>query len=62
MSDWPFDLWLKYAVKALHLSPAEFWDMSVRDWLGLTAGQSTQGQTREKMDELMKHYPDENPK
>ncbi len=58
MSEWPFDLWLKYAVKVLGLSPSEFWDMSVRDWLALTAV-SSQGLPRGDFETLMQTYPDE---
>ena len=34
--NWPFDAWLKIAVLQLGLSPSEFWQMSVSDWLALT--------------------------
>jgi len=35
-TDWPFDVWLKLAVMQLGLSPKDFWEMSLIDWLSLT--------------------------
>ncbi|MBL4854845.1 MAG: phage tail assembly chaperone [Robiginitomaculum sp.] len=58
MTEWPFDMWLKTAVRGFGLSPHEFWQMSVCDWLVLIAGAGSEGITREKFDELMNTYPD----
>lgn len=57
-SDWPFDLWLKTAVRGFSLSPTEFWAMSVRDWLALIASHSEQGLARTELSVLMNIYPD----
>jgi len=58
MSEWPFDLWLKTAVRGFGLSPAAFWAMSVRDWLSLLASNSEQGLARTELSSLMNIYPD----
>ncbi|MEE9272465.1 MAG: phage tail assembly chaperone [Robiginitomaculum sp.] len=59
MDEWPFDLWLRYGVKALRLSPSEFWAMSVRDWFVLIMDAQTLGIERSELIKLMKNYPDE---
>jgi len=59
VKEWPFDMWLKTAVRSFGLSPGEFWQMSVRDWLALIAGASEHGIARETFNELMNTYPDE---
>jgi len=59
MNAWPFDLWLRYGVGALKISPGEFWAMSVSDWLALTAKQSGWALRRAEFDELINQYPDE---
>ncbi|PHQ60443.1 MAG: hypothetical protein COC03_02250 [Robiginitomaculum sp.] len=61
-SEWPFDLWLKTAVRGFGLSPAEFWAMSVRDWLALLVRNGEQGLARTGLSTLMNTYPDENQK
>lgn len=58
MDEWPFDLWLKYAVKALGLSPSEFWTMSVSDWLCLSAHDGGRVLTRQHLEHLMQIFPD----
>lgn len=58
MTEWPFDLWLKYAVKALHLTPSCFWNMSVHDWLVLSAHEGGASLKREHLDSLMQNFPD----
>jgi len=57
-AEWPFDLWLKAAVRGFGLSPTEFWAMSVRDWLALLASGSEQGLARTELSRLMDIYPD----
>ncbi|PHS40233.1 MAG: hypothetical protein COA91_04450 [Robiginitomaculum sp.] len=59
MNQWPFDMWLKTAVRGFGLSPAEFWQMSVRDWLVLISGTGKPGIAHDKFDDLMNTYPDE---
>jgi len=60
-NEWPFDLWLRYACGRFGLSPAQFWAMSVRDWLVLCAPQTTGSLPRPEFENLMSIYPDENP-
>ncbi len=62
LAEWPFDLWLKTAVRSFGLNPAAFWGMSVRDWLALLAGNAEQGLARADLGTLMNTYPDEKPK
>ena len=57
--EWPFDLWLRYACLRFGLSPAQFWAMSVRDWLALCAPQNGGGLPRSGLQTLMTTYPDE---
>ena len=59
MQKWPFDIWLKTAVRGFGLSPTEFWQMPVRDWLVLISGANDRGIARDKFDDLMNIYPDE---
>jgi len=59
MQAWPFDFWLKTAVRGFGLTPADFWDMSVRDWLALLSGEGAQGLARTDLSILMNTYPDE---
>ncbi len=58
MTEWPFDLWLGYAVRGLGLSPSAFWDMSIRDWMVLMAHTKHQGVSRQSLQELMQEFPD----
>lgn len=58
MSAWPFDLWMKYAVRALGLSPEQFWSVTIADWLCLMP-KSASGMTRGALTNLMGLYPDE---
>ena len=62
IQEWPFDLWLKIAVRNFGLTPAAFWSMSVRDWLALLAGHNEQGLARSDLGNLMNTYPDEDQK
>lgn len=59
MGEWPFDLWLRTAVRGFALSPTEFWNMSVRDWLALLAGNAQQSLARADLSTLINTYPDE---
>ena len=61
-SEWPFDVWLKTAVRGFGLSPSQFWQMSVRDWLALLASHTEQGLAREDLSTLMNTYPDKDQK
>ncbi|WP_371396206.1 phage tail assembly chaperone [Fretibacter rubidus] len=56
--DWPFEAWLKLAVGRYGLSPQEFWSISVKDWLTLTAPTERQALNREGFAALSARYPD----
>ena len=58
MDKWPFDLWLNYAVCGLKLPPSEFWSLSIREWLVLTANTKPHGTSRENLNDMMKIFPD----
>jgi|GEM_PF-975734 len=58
-TDWPFDDWLKLAVGRFGLSPAAFWQMSVRDWRTLIAQNSKPAMTRIDFDALLQNFPDQ---
>lgn len=56
--DWPFDDWLRIAVKVLRISPGEFWAMSLRDWITLTRDSQAKI-TRSDLTVLMRDFPDD---
>ncbi len=58
MNAWPFDLWLRYAVLRLGLSPDAFWAMSVADFLALMRTTQTTPMNRADLGQLMNIYPD----
>lgn len=58
MSEWPFEVWLKYAVNVLGLPPSEFWKLSVCDWLSLSMKTADQGIDRTHLEGLMQSFPD----
>ncbi|HHL42112.1 MAG TPA: phage tail assembly chaperone [Hellea balneolensis] len=60
MSGWPFDDWLRFAVRGFGLSPDEFWQTSLCDWLVLIQARSQPPLTQAELTNLMKLYPDEN--
>lgn len=55
---WPFDAWHRLAVCHLHLSPSEFWNMPLADWLALIAS-GAPSLDKETLNQMMKDYPDE---
>jgi len=61
---WPFTEWLDLAVRHYGLSPSEFWQMSVKDWLSLLdyglnkAGAARPLQSHD-LQNLMQAYPDQ---
>ncbi len=57
--DWPFEDWLRLAVRGFRLSPAEFWDLSLRDWLSLTQIDAPDALSRDDLAALIQSYPDE---
>ncbi len=56
---WPFDVWLRVAVKRFGLTPSEFWAMPVREWLILLKDTARPRFDRARFDDLIKLYPDE---
>lgn len=60
MTDWPFDDWLRLAVHVLRLSPDQFWDMSVHDWMRLSASERA-APSREDLTALCAQFPDGDP-
>lgn len=54
---WPFDDWLRLAVTVLHMSPAQFWSTSLRDFLTLQSPPIAAPQ-RSDIEALMKKFPD----
>ena len=55
---WPFRDWHTAAVRGLRLSPSEFWDMPLADWLALIAPTHTPLRG-EELRALMENHPDE---
>ena len=61
-ADWPFDVWLDIAVRIFGISPRDFWDMNLNDWLTLLS--QAKGRTglrpmnRHKLSGLMTVFPD----
>lgn len=56
---WPFDSWLKLAVRGFRLSPDAFWQMSLCDWLALTRPGRVQTQSADELSALCQKFPDE---
>lgn len=56
--DWPFQAWLWMAVIRFGLTPAEFWAISLTDWLTLLQPQDGGGMRRETFADLMAKHPD----
>jgi len=57
MSSFPFDNWLRLAVTVMHISPSDFWAMSVREWLTLcTISNPPLG--RDDLSKLSEKFPD----
>lgn len=57
MTTFPFDSWLRLAVTVMRIAPSEFWAMSVRDWLTLSAV-SNAPLGREDLSKLSEKFPD----
>lgn len=58
-SQWPFEAWLSLAVRGFRLSPQQFWDMSLRDWLTLTRADEARAMTADELSDLQIMFPDE---
>ncbi len=56
---WPFDAWLKLAVRGFRLSPAAFWNMTLRDWLALTRAGAVPIMDADTLSALCLQFPDE---
>lgn len=57
MTPWPFDDWLRLAVHVFRLSPDQFWTMSVRDWMRLSASERA-ALSRTDFAQLCAQFPD----
>lgn len=58
-NDWPFENWLRLAVFQMKLTPKEFWDMDLKDWLVLCRPMKITRFTRQNLEDLLKQFPDE---
>ena len=56
--DWPFDIWLRLAVLHMHLTPKDFWEMSVRDWFVLCRRNAPAQFSKDNLRQLLKAFPD----
>ena len=56
--NWPFDNWLRLAVKRYGLSPNAFWEMPVREWLVLIKDIQNPSLDRARLDQLIQEFPD----
>ena len=67
MNIFPWADWLFFACHTLHLSPADFWSLSVAEWKAMQEGYMRFTQANmdtplqlHELDDLMKRYPDDN--
>ena len=58
-NNWPFEVWLRLAVRGFRLSPQQFWDMSLRDWLILTRSETVPTMSADELSQLHNRFPDE---
>ena len=56
---WPFEAWLRLAVRGFRLNPQQFWDMSLSDWRALMRSESVPVMNVEELSELQNRFPDE---
>jgi hypothetical protein len=56
---WPFESWLQTAVRRFGMSPANFWNTDLRDWLVLMETTRVAGCGQTELGALMAAYPDE---
>lgn len=59
MTQWPLRDWLRLSVKVLGLSPEQFWDMTISDFLTLIAHTPPNSASHSDLNALLEHYPDE---
>lgn len=61
-TEWPFLAWLNLAVRVFGLTPTEFWNLSVLDWLTLLSYAEgrmiSQPMNRHKLSDLISNFPD----
>ena len=58
-NNWPFETWLRLGIRGFRLSPDDFWEMSLRDWLTLTRTDRTPCLSAQDLDALIIQFPDE---
>lgn len=61
-SSWPFQDWLRLAVTRFGLTPNQFWDTSVRDWLVIIEPEKSTGLSLSDLQTLMDRFPDKEDK
>ena len=55
-ADWPFQAWLKIEVFQLGLSPENFWEMTLKDWLALTETPASNALNKSDLIKLEREY------
>lgn len=58
-SNWPFDSWLKLAVRGFRITPKAFWSMTLRDWLIITQADNAPAMRPDELLALSLQFPDE---
>lgn len=58
---WPFDAWFKLAITGWGISSADFWNMTVRDFLAALGTAPSVAMTRENLRALSRAFPDGDP-
>lgn len=58
-NNWPFENWLRLAVFQMNLSPKEFWNMDLKDWLILCRPVKMTTFTRQNFEALLSQFPDD---
>ncbi|WP_409433487.1 phage tail assembly chaperone [Litorimonas sp. RW-G-Af-16] len=58
-SDWPFEAWLRFAVRQMNMPPNVFWGTSVHDWFTILNTSMSPNLNRAELDILCQKFPDE---
>ena len=60
--EWPFSTWLDLAVRVFGLTPKEFWELTLLDWLMLLSQtesrMTARPMNRHKLSDLISSFPD----
>lgn len=57
-SNWPFQIWLRLAVLQMDLTPDNFWNMDVIDWLTLCKKDESKALSLTDFRALQDQFPD----